>query len=157
MKKILSIFLCGVIMLTFAGCKEKKEANKEGSMPGTAYINDCYIEITHCSKQWTRGEGAYAVVGVDFKNNSDKSASLSSTAQIKAFHNGKELELIWMPNGYGDADLYTDSILPGYAISTEYAFALDGDKYVYAEDFRNGPILVQICYGNKVISEKECY
>ena len=123
------------------------KGNKEGDKPGTATINDCYIEITDCVGQVSNMGQYIALVKVDFTNNSDKSTSLFFTAQIKAFQNGVELSATsWIPADHGITHDTSDQVLPGHSISTGYAFTLSSTT---------DPVLVQICDGSDVISEKE--
>ena len=146
MKKLLALLLCVVMVFSLTACGSK---SKEGDKPGTATIDDCYIEITDCYGQlstWQAGE-FFALVKVDFTNNSDKSTSLFFTAQIKAFQNGVELSATsWIPADHGITHDTSDQVLPGHSISTGYAFTLSSTT---------DPVLVQICDGSDVISEKE--
>lgn len=146
MKKSIIGLLIIAMVLCLAGCGTAKP--QEGSSPGTAHIDDCDIEITNCKAQISTYTGQMmAVVWVDFKNNSDTAKCLFFTARIKAFQNGKELSAAaWIPEDHGITDKDTDNIQPGYSLSTGYAFALESTS---------DPVLIQICNGSTVISEKE--
>lgn len=147
MKKLFALLLAGVMMLSLVACGGKK--SEEGDKPGTATIDDCYIEITDCKGQLsTLQAGQFiALVKVDFTNNSDKATSLFFTAQIKAFQNGVELSpTAWVPADHGITQDTSDQVLPGHSISTGYAFALSSTT---------DPVLVQIYDGSDMISEKE--
>lgn len=145
MKKVLSGILVLALLFALVGCGGN--SSKEGSLPGTAYIDDCYIEITDCKAQIsTYSKQFIAVVWVDFENNSDSATSLFFTASIKAYQNGKELsDAAWVPAHHGVESDWSDNIQPGYSISTGYAFVLDDTS---------APVTVQICDGTDVISEK---
>lgn len=149
MKKLLIVLLSFSIVFCFAGCTttNTNSKNKEGSTSGTAYIDDCYIEITDCKAQIsTYSKQFIAVVWVDFENNSDSATSLFFTAKIKAYQNGKELSTAyWIPSDHGIENDFATNIQPGYSISTGYAFALDDTS---------APITVQICDSFDIISEK---
>lgn len=65
MKKFLSGILVFAMVFVLVGCGGN--SSKEGSRPGTAHINDCYIEITDCKAQIsTYSKQLIAVVWVDF-------------------------------------------------------------------------------------------
>lgn len=146
MKKVLAGILVLLMIFALVGCGSK--SSKEGSRPGTAYIDDCYIEITDCKAQIsTYSKQFIAVVWVDFENNSDSATSLFFTASIKAYQNGKELSnAAWIPADHGVENDWSDNIQPGYSISTGYAFMLDDTS---------APITIQICDGTDVVSEKD--
>ena len=156
--KICSILLILAILFSLSACSSVPlsetpdvPADREGPQPGTAYINDCYIEITNCKAQIsTASYNTILVVWIDFQNNSSDSKSLFFTAQIKAYQNGKALggSMSWIPEDHGIIDDSSTSILPGYSISTGVAFPLDDTS---------SPVTIQICKGSTVISEKIFY
>lgn len=158
MKKLLALLLAVVMVLSMTACAPQKirdkvlgEENKEGDKPGTAHIDDCYIEITECVAPLTSkfyGESSLILVKVDFTNNSDDSTSMFFTAKIKAFQNGTELTTV-STTTVEDAiqvEDYTTDVLPGYTISTGYAFILKSTT---------DPVLVQICDDDDVITSME--
>ena len=145
MKKLLALLLSIVMVFSLVACGGK--GNKEGDKPGTATINDCYIEITDCVGQVSNMGQYIALVKVDFTNNSDSSTSLFFTADIKAFQNGVALSpAAWVPANHGITQDKSDHVLPGHSISTGYAFMLNSTT---------DPVLVQIYNGSNMISEKE--
>ena len=145
MKKVLSGILALVMVFALSGCGGN--SSKEGSRPGTAYIDECYIEITDCKAQISTYSNQFiAVVWVDFENNSNSARNLLFTASITAYQNGKELSYAdWVPAHHGAEDNLSDNIQPGYSISTGIAFVLDDTS---------APVVVQICDDSDVISEK---
>ena len=147
MKKLFALLLCVIMTLSLVACGGKK--SEEGDMPGTAHINDCYIEITDCKGQLsTLQAGQFiALVKVKFTNNSDAATSLFFTASIKAFQNGVELSpAAWIPADHGITQNDSDNVQPGYSLFTGYAYVLKSTT---------DPVLVQIYDGSDMISEKE--
>ena len=135
MKKILVLLLVVVICLSLVACGGKK------TTPGIAEIKDCKIEITDF-----KNGGDYAIVYVDFTNNSDKSVSLSYHAKIKMFQNGVEMSTaIYHSKDEGIEFDELDTVQPGYTISMAFRCELKNDS----------PVVVQICdTSNNIISEK---
>lgn len=149
MKKVLVMVMA--FMLVFSATACFGGGAKEGEFPGSAYIDDCYVEITDCKAQIsTTSYQTMAVVYVDFTNNSNEATSLFFTADIKVYQNGIELDspISWVPADHGIQQDKADNIQPGYSLSTGYAFVLSDTS---------APVTVQICSGSKVISEKEFY
>lgn len=147
MKKLLAMLLIGAMLLSLTACGGA--GSKEGSTPGTAYIDDCYVEITDCVGQLsTLYAGQFiALVKVDFTNNSDAATSLFFTATIKAFQNGVELSsAAWVPADHGITQEASDNVQPGYSLSTGFAYVLNSTT---------DPVTVQIYDGFDLISEKE--
>lgn len=135
MKKIVLLLLVAVMCLSLVACGRK------ATTPGIAEIKDCKIEITDF-----KNGGDYAIVYVDFTNNSDKSISLSYHAKIKMFQNGVELKTaIFHSEDEGIEFDEDDAVQPGYTISMAFRCELKN----------NSPVVVQICdTSNNIISEK---
>ena len=149
MKKLFAFLMAVVMLLSLSACGGGTGGSKEGSVPGTAYIDDCYVEVTDCVGQLsTLYAGQFiALVKVKFTNNSDAATSLFFTASIKAFQNGVELSpAAWVPADHGITQKDSDNIQPGYSLSTGYAYVLKSTT---------DPVLVQIYDGLDLISEKE--
>ena len=151
MKKMISLLLALVLCFGLCACgtepqQETTEPSTLENAPGTAKIDDCIIEITDCKAQInSMTNEMIAVVWVDFTNNSDQAKSLFFTAKIRAFQNGIEIKTpsTWWPSRHGIDKRDTDQVLPGYSLSTGYAFSLDDTS----------PVLIQICKGTTVVSE----
>ncbi len=145
-EKILAVVLVFSMTLSLAGCFGG--GNKEGSTPGTAYIDDCYIEITDCKAQIsTISKTFIAVVFVDLTNNGNSSTNLFFTAKIKAYQDGVELsEAIWAPADHGINSTHTTDVYPGETLSTALAFNIDPDG--------SSEITIKICDDSNIISEK---
>lgn len=148
MKRTLSLILALLLCLSLCACDVLSLLNNSKEIsPGVAEIDDCIVTITDCKAQInTQTGGIIAVVWVDFTNNSDQTKSLFFTAHIKAFQNGVEIKKpsTWWPSRHGIEQRDTDDVLPGYSLSTGYAFSLEDTS---------APVLIQICDGSTVISE----
>lgn len=145
MKKVISVALIMVVCcLCFCGCGPTA---KEGDEPGTAIIDDCYIEISSAYIEAHENLYSSFYVTVDFKNNSKENKTFASLATMKAFIDGREVSMVYNISQY-------DELLPGKGITLKYEVL-----FLYDIDYEIGKseCLIQIStrgIKGKVITEK---